>query len=264
MNTQSMYRQGTIAIILARAGSKGLPGKNSSPVADRPCVEWTIEAAKRSECVSQIVVTSDDVQVNRIANQHGCTVIQRPPELASDHATVDDAARHAYEAIGMPSVPVVVLYANVPVRPDSLIDDAVELLVESKCDSVQSYTNVGKHHPWWTVRVGEHGAVTPWEGGVLYNNCFRRQDLPQAMIPDGGVMALSPDALMLRVNAPQGPHCFLGNDRRGIMTNEGDVIDIDSRIDQIVADTILRERSVENIESPEQVMSESEPVEMRV
>ena len=76
----------------------------------------------------------------------------------------------------------------------------------------------------------------------MYHNCFRRQDLPPAHVPDGGVIVLTPDALMCKVGAPDGAHCFLGNDRRGIITQESDVIDIDSRIDQIVAQAVLSER----------------------
>jgi len=233
-----------VAIVLARAGSKGLPGKNSATVGGKPCAQWTIEAAMNSASVGRVVVSSDDVDVNECARELGCTIVDRPGELAHDTATIDDAARHAYESIGSPDCPVVILYANVPVRPDSLIDDAVKMLMETGCDSVQSYAAVGKHHPWWTVRVNELGSVSPWEGDVLYHNSFRRQDLPSAQVPDGGVIALTPDALMKRVNAVEGPHCFLGNDRRGIITSEGDVIDIDSRLDQIVADAILKERAV--------------------
>ncbi len=238
MNTNALV------IILARAGSKGLPGKNSAMVGGLPCVQWTIQAAQQAQCIERVVVSSDDAGVNECAHGLGCTVVNRPAELAHDTATIDDAARHAYEAIGSPEVPVVILYANVPVRPESLIDDAVKMLVDSGCDSVQSYAAVGKHHPWWTVRVDGSGVVSAWEGDVLYHNCFRRQDLPSAQVPDGGVIALTTDALMRRVNAADGPHGFLGNDRRGIITNEGDVIDIDSRIDQIVADAILKERAV--------------------
>jgi CMP-N-acetylneuraminic acid synthetase len=231
-----------IAIVLARGGSKGLPGKNTALVAGQPCIAWTIEAAKESESIERVVVSSDDPGVLTIAREMGCEGIERPEALAHDTATIDDAARHAYESIGSPDVPIVILYANVPVRPESLIDDAVRMLVETKCDSVQSYARVGKHHPWWTVRVVDDGQVSPWEGEVLYHNCFRRQDLPPAMVPDGGVIALTPDALMCRVGAPEGPHCFLGNDRRGVITSEGDVVDIDSRIDLLVADAVLRER----------------------
>ncbi len=233
------------AIILARAGSKGLPGKNHATVGGQPCIQWTIDAAKNASTVSQIVVSTDDLDVINIANAAGCTVVERPEEFAHDTATIDSAARHAYESIDSPDTPIVILYANVPVRPNWLIDEAVNLLVKSNCHSVQSYARVGKHHPWWTVKIDDDGTVQPWQGDVLYHNTFRRQDLPPAQVPDGGVIALTPDALLCKLNAPEGPHAFLGTDRRGIMTSEGEVIDIDSRIDQIVADSILKERVVQ-------------------
>lgn len=232
------------AIILARAGSKGLPGKNHAMVAGQPCIQWTIDAAKSAQSIDRIIVSTDDPEVSSIAEANGCTIIERPEQLAHDFATIDSAARHAYESIGSPESPIVILYANVPVRPDSLIDDAVDLLTTSSAHSVQSYARVGKHHPWWTVKLNDDATVAPWEGDVLYHNCFRRQDLPAASVPDGGVIALTPDALMLRTNAPEGPHQFLGTDRRGIQTQEGEVIDIDSRIDQLVADAILKERTI--------------------
>lgn len=238
-----MIEQSAIAIILARGGSKGLPGKNHAPVGGQPCVQWTIDAARQASSIKQIIITTDDPQVSQIGAESGCTIIERPSELAHDTATIDDATRHAYEQFGAPECPIVILYANVPVRPDWLIDEAVNLLNKSGCDSVQSYARVGKHHPWWTVKLNDDGSVLPWEGDTLYHNCFRRQDLPAASVPDGGVIALTPEALMCKIGAPDGPHAFLGNDRRGIQTIEGDVIDIDSRIDLLVADAILSERN---------------------
>lgn len=236
-----------IVIILARGGSKGLPGKNTADVAGKPCITWTIEAAQRAGSIGRVIVSSDDQSVLTIAREYGCEAIERPDDLAHDTATIDDAARHVYLAIGSPDVPIVVLYANVPVRPESLVDDATEMLIETGCDSVQSYAQVGKHHPWWTVRVGDDGQVQAWEGDVLYHNCFRRQDLPPALVPDGGVIALTPEALMRTIAAPEGPHCFLGNDRRGVITDDGDVIDIDSKIDLLVADAVLREREAASV-----------------
>ena len=234
--------QSATAIILARGGSKGLPGKNHALVGGQPCIQWTIDAAKLASSVAQVVVSSDDPKILEIATSNNCVVVDRPNELAHDTATIDNAARHAYETIGSPQGPILILYANVPVRPDGLLDDAISLLIETNCDSVQSYARVGKHHPWWTVKLNDDGTVAPWEGDTLYHNCFRRQDLPAASVPDGGVIALTPEALMCTLGAPDGPHAFLGNDRRGIQTIEGDVIDIDSRIDLLVADAILKER----------------------
>lgn len=232
------------AIILARAGSKGLPGKNTAPVGGRACVAWTIEAAIDSDTVDRVVVSTDDAAAAAVAQAMGAEVIERPAELAGDTARVDEAARHAFAAIGQPAGPVVILYANVPVRPRGLIDQGVRLMERTECDSVQSYAPVGKHHPWWTARVSTDGQVRPWEGEILNHGVFRRQDLPPACVPDGGLIVCSPDALMLRLGAPDGPHAFFGVDRRGVMTAEGEVVDIDSRIDQIVADVILRERAV--------------------
>lgn len=234
------------AIILARQGSKGLPGKNTAMLAGRPCIEWTIDHACRSTRVHRVVVSSDCRVALDIASRAGVETHDRPADLASDIATIDDAARAAVrDARVDPHDPILILYANVPVRPDALLDDAAALLIESGCDSVQSAARVGKHHPWWTWRVDQDSAaVSPWEGDTLNHGVHRRQDLPPAFVPDGGVIALTQDALHLRrIGGDNGPHAFLGTDRRAIVTNEGEVIDIDSRIDQIVAETVLLERS---------------------
>lgn len=232
------------AIILARRGSKGVPGKNMAPVAGRPCIAWTIDAALAAASVSKVVVSTDWPEAADVARQLGTDVVQRPRELAGDTATVDAAVRHAVTSTpGATDGPIVILYANVPVRPHDLIDRAVDLLLTAGADSVQSYCPVGKHHPWWTCRVDASSArVAPWHGDRLFNATYRRQDLPPAYIPDGGVLAVTPDALFLRIpGVPNGPHAFLGREdnRRAVLTNEGDVIDIDSTLDLLVADAAL-------------------------
>ncbi len=246
-------QHGTVALVLARAGSKGLPGKNLAPVGGRPCALWTLDAALAGT-VNTVALTTDDARLKELARPLGVRIIDRPAALASDAATVDDAARHAVESLeraGVPCGVLVILYANVPVRPAGLIDAAVRLVRDTRCDSVQSYCPVGKHHPWWTVRVQREGtdrpgAVLPWEGDTLYHNVFRRQDLPPAYIPDGGVCAVTRRALFREIpGVAPGPHAFLGRDRRAVITAEGAVVDIDSKIDLLVADAILREHTGE-------------------
>lgn len=260
-----------IAIILARAGSKGLPGKNRAEVAGRPCALWTIDAALEAETVARIGLSSDDQELLDLARRAGAEAWTRPAELATDTATIDAAARSALRSAErerpLPDDhPIVLLYANVPVRPPGLIDRAVRLLVESGCDSVQSFATVGKFHPWWMVRIADDGRIAPWEGDELFHGVYRRQNLPPAHIPDGGVIALTRRALMLQgrrgvgqasepvpptcseVSAPQfqgatNPHAFLGADRRAITTAPGEVVDIDSPTDLLVADAILRQRT---------------------
>lgn len=235
-----------LGLILARGGSKGVPGKNRVLVADRPCIAWTIDDARDSTRLARIAVSTDDAEIQNLALQSGLDVIARPKELATDTARVDDAARHAVTTLNDDTLdPIVILYGNVPVRPPRLIDRAIEMLESTGADSVQSYAPVGKHHPWWTARVdGESGDVRPWEGDTLNHGVFRRQDLPPAHIPDGGVLVVTRRALFLQIEgATNGPHAFFGVKRRGVINTEGAVIDIDSPIDLIVADATLRRRA---------------------
>jgi len=230
-----------IAIILARSGSKGVPGKNSADVAGRPCAGWTIDDARGAELVGRVALSTDDARLQELGLSLGIDVVARPAALATDEARVDDAARHAVEALGIGADSlVVILYANVPVRPVGLIDRCVQTCIDTGADSVQSYAPVGKHHPWWTCRLDDEARAQPWEGDELNHGVHRRQDLPAAFVPDGGCLVVRCASLL---NPGPGPHGFLGADRRGVRTGEGEVIDIDSPIDLIVADAVLRERA---------------------
>ncbi len=251
-----------LAIILARGGSKGLPGKNIAPIAGKPCVQWSIEHALAAKAAPIVAVSSDDPRVLDLARSRGALALERPPALASDTARVDDAARCAFEQAAKasrdvhPASPIAILYGNVPVRPPDLLDRALTLLRATRCDSAQSYASVGKHHPWWIARVEPisgprdkptGGRVAPWEGDVLNHGVFRRQDLPPAFIPDGGIIALTHAALFHQIpGVPEGPHAFFGKDRRGVINQPGEVIDIDDRIDLLVAEAILRDRELAN------------------
>lgn len=237
-----------LAVVLGRAGSKGVPGKNVRPVAGKPCAQWTIEHALATPGARAVVVSTDSPELKDLARGLGAVVVDRPDELAGDRATIDDAARHAVRAVARdlpwttgPDAPIAILYANVPVRPADLTQRALARLAESGCDSVQSYERVGKAHPWWMVRLDpESGNLRPWEGDVLNHGVFRRQDLPPAYLPDGGVIALTRRALMLEIQgAPEGPHRFFGVDRRGIVSGAGSVVDIDEEADVVRAEMIL-------------------------
>ena len=238
-----------LAVILGRAGSKGVPGKNMRIIGGRPSAAWTLQHAidaKKVGAIDRIAVSTDCPDLSRLAGEMDVEVVKRPAELATDGATVDDSVRHAVQTLGGGFDIIVILYANVPIRPAGLVARAVTLLRDTNADSVQSYEPVGKHHPWWTAVVAsseQGGTVRPWEGDILNHGVYRRQDLPTAHIPDGGVLAVTGRALALQIPGVQpGPHAFFGRDRRGIINPEGSVVDIDSEIDLLVADAMLRAR----------------------
>ena len=221
------------AVVIGRAGSKGLPGKNARLVGGRPMIARSVDHATASRTVGRVLCSTDGDEIAIAAEHAGAEIIRRPADLAEDHATIDSAVRHAIEASGDDANHVVILYGNIPVRPSDLIDRALDLLVTSGADSVQSYSPVGKHHPYWTCRMDGDSRVSKWEP----NQVYRRQDLPSAYIPDGGVLAVTRQSLF-RVD-PADPHAFLGEDRRGIRNPAGSVVDVDDEIDLLVAEAIL-------------------------
>ena len=92
-----------IAVIVGRSGSKGLPGKNSLPLAGRPMIVHSIEDARESKYVDRVVVSTDGDEIAGAARSVGAEVVMRPPILSNDHASVDAAVRHAIESTAAPN-----------------------------------------------------------------------------------------------------------------------------------------------------------------
>lgn len=117
---------GTIAIIPARAGSTRLPGKNVRPMAGRPMVAWTLDAALNARSLDRIVVSTDDPAVMDVASAMGLAPpFRRPPHLSGSEASVIDVIAHALSEVGGRWDHVVLLQPTSPLRTAQDVDDAV-------------------------------------------------------------------------------------------------------------------------------------------
>jgi CMP-N-acetylneuraminic acid synthetase len=230
----------TLGVILARGGSKGLPKKHTRMLMGKPVIAYSIEAALSSRSLDKVVVTSDDPEVRRIAQEYGVWALGRPDELATDTATVDAATRFAVDRVeelySFRAEAVALLYGNIPIRPKGLIDLAMNHLLTVGGDSVQTYSPVGKMHPDWMIRL---------DGDRVILNCpkpiYRRQDLTPMFVPNGAVVAVTRESLYRKPAHAEDFHCFLGKDRRGVVHPESDlIVDIDERRDLFVAEAIMR------------------------
>lgn len=250
----------TLAIILARAGSKGMPDKCVLPLCGRPVLSYTISQALQSSYIDDVVLTTDSPRAQAIGRTAGIMVVERPPELATDRAHVSDAVRHAietYEATtGVRADSVVVLYGNTPVRAPDTIDRCVEHLRATGCDSVRTLSNIGKQHPDWLHRLDGDRMIQ-----YRPNTIDRRQDLEPLYYNNGAAVAVRRDCFF----APEcahNPHAFFGVDRRAIIQNEEDTVEIDAPVDFYQAEAILRLRSEAAFASPPSAAMEAEPVEI--
>lgn len=232
-----------LAIIVARAGSKGLPDKCVRPLLGRPLIHYTIDHARASRRLSAIVLSTDSEPAKQCARERGVEIIDRPAELAHDTAHLDAVLRHAVAAWearhGRRVDAVVMLYANVPLRGDGAIDAALALLESSGADSVRTVAPIGKHHPDWLHRL-DGDRMRQYR----VNSIDRRQDLEPLFYHDGAVVAVTRAALFDAVTrAPGDAHGFLGADRRAIVQRAADAVDIDEASDLCLAEALLRSRA---------------------
>jgi len=228
-----------LGVILARAGSKGLPGKCLRPLLGRPVISYTFDHALASHRLASVVFSTDCAEARAMARARSIEVIDRPAALATDKATVDDVARHAvevWESLHQKRLDaVVLLYGNVPVRESRLIDRAIEHLERTGADSVRSVARVSKQHPDWLHRL---------DGDRMHqfrpNSIYRRQDLEPLYYHDGAVAAVTRAALFGALTTPDDHQSFLGTDRRAIVQEPEDAVDIDGPLDLRLAEALLR------------------------
>lgn len=163
-----------LAIIPARGGSKGIPGKNIKPLAGKPLIAHTIEASLKSKYITRTVVSTEDGRIKEAALEFGAEVVDRPAELAQDVTktapvllqVLDELEKTGYK----PDI-TVLLQCTCPLRDEKQIDEAFELFFNSDCDSVFAARPMGVTHALWRKNLDG-----TYEGLYDYRHRPRRQD----------------------------------------------------------------------------------------
>ena len=178
-----------IAIIPARGGSKGLPGKNIKLLNGIPLICHSILAALKSNSISRVIVSTDDDEIAKIAKDFGAEVpFVRPKELADDESMVMDTYLYTLDRLSDTSEELiesfVALLPTAPLRSPNDIDNAVEIFLEHKADSVLSVTEADVPIEWYK-KIDQKGLLKNYlpEADAVNN----RQDHNQAHIPNGAI-----------------------------------------------------------------------------
>lgn len=181
-----------LAIIPARKGSKGIPGKNIKIMNGKPLIVWTIEQAKKSRYIDKILVSTDCNEIKKISEKAGAKVPYiRPKELSGDKAKTVDVASHAVEYLEKNEKEkyeiMLLLEPTSPLRAEEDIDNAIEKIISN--DNIEAVISIGKmsDHPVLAKRIdGE--SIKPYFG--VNDIESRRQDLTEAYFPYGVVYAI--------------------------------------------------------------------------
>lgn len=195
-----------LAVIPARSGSKGLPGKNTRPLAGKPLLAWTVEKALKSRHISRVICSTNSEEYAEIARSYGAELpFLRPEALASDTATDIEVMTHAVQWLeqheGYRPDLVLRLQPTNPTFPLQKIDEGIALLLENKeADSLRPITPSPKHpfKMWKMTRDG--GFIEPLFDKTItgFDEPFNRgrQELPPAFVQVGAMEVLRYETLM--------------------------------------------------------------------
>ncbi len=177
-----------VAVIPARAGSRGIPTKNLLNIGGKPLIAWSIEAAIQTAMIDKIIVTSDGDQILSVAKAYkGVDILKRPSELAQDLTPTAPVITHTLIELNISAEEykyMILLQPTSPLRNHKDIDAAFDVLKNSDANALISVVQPD-HHPLKSFKSNENGYL---EG--LVNNEYPfmpRQILPKAYQPNGAI-----------------------------------------------------------------------------
>ncbi|MFK7913829.1 MAG: NTP transferase domain-containing protein [Pseudomonadales bacterium] len=219
-------RSGCCAVIPARGGSKGLPGKNTMPLAGKPLIAHCIIAAQQAASVDRVFVSTDSATIADVAQRYGAEVIERPSELGSDVASSESALLHALEMMHVQDYHpehMLFLQCTSPFTRAEDVDGTLAALVEQNAQSAVAVAPY-HHHIWSRDASGFAKAINHDPETRL-----RRQDTEPQFLEAGAVYALSVAGFLA------AGHRFFGHTALYEMPFER-VAEIDEPIDMVLAE----------------------------
>ena len=223
-----------IAIIPARAGSKGLPGKNTALVEGKSLVQLAIESALSIPEITRVVVTSDDVPVQKIASDLGAEVVVRPAELAQDNSPIESAILHALASLNLDPTStdvLTVIQPTSPLRDKQLLATSISNFIKNGSQgSVFGVVEV-EHHPAKMLIVdGEN--VVPFT---------KVEDLSAPRQQLGRVVRQSGSIYITNLQQFLSLGTLFINPVRWVAVDDAEAIDIDTAQDLALAQKTARE-----------------------
>jgi len=231
-----MYKgKRVLAIVPARGGSKGLPGKNIRPLAGKPLIGWTLESAKKSKYLDEIFVSTDSQKIADVAETFGVKVPElRPEELASDTATSASVVLYTIDYFrkkGKDFDYILLLEPTSPMRKEDDIDNAIALACEHPDKAgVVSLGEVHMEHPSIVKKITDKSIIEPY---VEAQKVTRRQQLDKAYFPYGVVY-------LVRTDYFEKNQLFYGKDSLPYIIERWQCYEIDDIYDFTAIEAILK------------------------
>lgn len=228
-----------VALICARGGSKGLPGKNIRPLGGTPLIAWSIRQTQAVSRINRVIVSTDSEEIADVARQYGAEVpFMRPAELAQDTSPERGVWRHALEYLkttdgAYPDV-LIVVPATAPLRSPEDLERCLDEFAQGEAETVITVAEPHRNPYFNMVKTRADGCVElviPPENGVL----TRRQDAPDVYDVTTVAYVTDPEFVMRAWNIFEGRV-------RAVRIPVERAVDIDTLMDFKVAECLLEYR----------------------
>ncbi|WP_144788476.1 cytidylyltransferase domain-containing protein [Lysinibacillus fusiformis] len=224
-----------LALIPARGGSKSIPHKNIVNLYGKPLIAWTIETALNTLEIDKVIVSTDDLEIARIATEYGADVQMRPTELATDTSLVIDTMHYVINELKKEQeyyTYIVLLEATAPFRTVADVSKCIKKVYEESLDSVATFKEAELNpNRAWKIK---DGTPTSFIDGVI--PWLPRQQLPEAYQLNGAVYVTKIEVLL-----KSNREIMLGKIGAVTMPKERS-IDIDDKMDLLVAELLLKKQ----------------------
>lgn len=234
--------QTVVGVVLARGGSKGLPGKNLARLGRRPLLAYTILAARAARTLDRVILTTDSPEIAAVGRRYGAEVpFLRPAALARDTThtppVIEHAVRHVERRESYRVDVVVTLQPTSPFRRPEDIDRGVRMLIKDpRLDSVIAVKDAAVP-PYWVFRP-RGGRLFPFVKDGTDYFLKERQQLPPTVQPNGALYVTR-----RRLLADHGilVSAFDGGKTGYVRMDPLRSVDIDGPLDLVVANLLLKQ-----------------------
>ncbi len=233
-----MYKgERILAVIPARGGSKGIPGKNIKKLGGKPLIAWTIECANNSKYIDRTIVSTDDKNIAEVAKKFGGDVpFMRPAELAQDNTPGILPFIHAVRMLIQEEYTyVVLLQVTSPFRTAADIDGAIEKCIDSKVNTCVSITEA-EANPYWMYVLTSADKLQPLMN-KREENFYQRQQLPTVYQLNGAVYVANCEYLLRQQKLVDG-------NTLGYVMSVEHSLDIDTIRDFFIAESMIKMEAI--------------------
>ena len=225
-----------LAIIPARGGSKRIPKKNIIDFQGKPMISWTIEAAIKSACFDEILVSTDDDEIAEIAKNYGASVPFLRELNKDDYSTVSDVVISEKNRLHQKYDIIVMLMPNCPIRNQFDISSALNNFIENNRDFQISSFKYGFMNPYWAHKIDDKGKAVPVFKEAISS---RSQDLTDLYCPTGAIWIAKDENLEISKSF-YGPNFIMET------INWKNAVDIDDYEDLEFAEMIFHSLKLKN------------------